>query len=380
VPQGEALPVSYSGVNKGPVKILSTSTDPILSSAAMTYSQNGTVVSYSEMLTLPNSQLDKVYWLPWYNSKTEDTQLRIANVSGAVATVHVKIGGSPVAGSPFTLQPGAVLRKVFPNLDKGPVKVQSNGNVVVSERVIHRVNGADTSYSEMLALPNSQLDKVYWLPWYNSKTEDTQLRIANVSGAVATVHVKIGGSPVAGSPFTLQPGAVLRKVFPNLDQGPVKVQSNGNVVVSERVIHSVNGVDTSYSEMMALPAKQLHTTHWLPWYNTSNMDTQLRIANVSAAQATVHVFLGGTEVAGSPFSLLAGQSVKKVFPGLDSGPLKVVSNGNVVVSERVIYRVNGVDASYSEMLALPQSQLSTLYRLPWYNNSDLSTNLLIAVP
>jgi hypothetical protein len=32
------------------------------------------------------------------------------------------------------------------------------------------------------------------------------------------------------------------------------------------------------------------------------------------------------------------------------------------------------------MLALPQSQLSTLYRLPWYNNSDLSTKLLIAVP
>jgi hypothetical protein len=60
--------------------------------------------------------------------------------------------------------------------------------------------------------------------------------------------------------------------------------------------------------------------------------------------------------------------------------VQVVSNGNVVVSERVIYRVNGVDASYSEMLALPDSQLSTLYRLPWYNNSDMSTQLRLAVP
>ena len=139
-------------------------------------------------------------------------------------------------------------------------------------------------------------------------------------------------------------------------------------------------MDTSYSEMLALPAKQLHTTHWLPWYNSSGMDTQLRIANVSAAQATVHVFIGGTEVAGSPFTLVAGQSVKKIFPGLNSGPVQIVSNGNVVVSERVIYRVNGVDASYSEMLALPDSQLSTLYRLPWYNNSDMSTQLRLAVP
>jgi hypothetical protein len=39
-----------------------------------------------------------------------------------------------------------------------------------------------------------------------------------------------------------------------------------------------------------------------------------------------------------------------------------------------------VDASYSEMLALPDSQLSTLYRLPWYNNSDMSTQLRLAVP
>ena len=33
----------------------------------------------------------------------------------------------------------------------------------------------------MMALPNSQLDTTYWLPWYNNVDLDTQLRFANVS-------------------------------------------------------------------------------------------------------------------------------------------------------------------------------------------------------
>jgi hypothetical protein len=42
--------------------------------------------------------------------------------------------------------------------------------------VIYRVNGVDTSFSEMMAMPNNQLDTLYWLPWYNNKELNTQLR------------------------------------------------------------------------------------------------------------------------------------------------------------------------------------------------------------
>jgi hypothetical protein len=30
----------------------------------------------------------------------------------------------------------------------------------------------------MMGLPNSQLDTIYWLPWYNNFGMDTQLRFA----------------------------------------------------------------------------------------------------------------------------------------------------------------------------------------------------------
>ena len=65
--------------------------------------------------------------------------------------------------------------------------------------------------------------------------------------------------------------------------------------------------------MMALPNSQLDTTYWLPWYNNVDLDTQLRFANVSGPPATVHVYIGGLEMHGSPFTLAAGESTRKSF-------------------------------------------------------------------
>jgi len=230
-------------------------------------------------MALPNSQLDTTYWLPWYNNKDLDTQLRIANVSDQPATVHVSIGGVEMSGSPFPLAGGASRRLSYPGIDKGPVKIESDQDIVAAERVIYNVNGMPTSFSEMMALPNSQLDTTYWLPWYNNKDLDTQLRVANVSLSEATVHVSIGGVEMTGSPFTLAAGASRRLSFPGIDKGPVKIESNPDdvrIVAAERVIYTVNGLNTGFSEMMGLPNDLLDTTYWLPWYNNVDLDTQVR--------------------------------------------------------------------------------------------------------
>jgi uncharacterized protein YcfL len=272
------------------------------------------------------------------------------------------------------------LKKSFAGIDKGPVKIQSDVRIIASAQVIYKVNGTPTSYSELMALPASQLDKVYWLPWYDSKNMNTQLQIANVSASQATVHVIVGEVEVAGSPFSVAPGASLKKSFAGLNKGPVKIESNVKILASAQVIYKVNGTPTSFSELMALPASQVNKSYWLPWYDSKNMNTQLRIANVSAAQATVHVTLGGVEMSGSPFTVLPGQSLRKNFAGLSSGPLKIESTENIVVADRVIYKVNGTPTSFSEMMGLPGTQLHTLYWLPWYNNVGMSTQLRVGVP
>ncbi len=345
----------------------------------MTYKVNGVNVSFSEMMGLPNAQVDNVYWLPWYNNVDLDTQLRFANVSNSTATVQVYIGGQEMSTSPFTLQPGASTRQNFAGINDGPVEIRSNVNIVAAERVIYKINGANTSFSEMMALPENQLNTTFWLPWYNNVDLDTQLRFANVTNNPATVQVTIGG--VAMAPINLAAGESTRVSYTGVNNGPVKIESNQKIVAAERVIYKVNNINTSFSETMGLPANQLSTTFWLPWYNNSgSLDTQLRFANVSSQPATVRVFIGGVEMSSSPFTLAAGESTRKSFAVTNSGPVKIVSTQNIVAAERVILKVNNVPTSFSEMMALPENQLSTTFWLPWYNNVDLYTELRFGVP
>jgi uncharacterized protein YcfL len=294
--------------------------------------------------------------------------------------VQVFIGGQLMAGGPFILQPGASTRQSFTGINNGPVEIRSNVNIVAAERVIYKVNGANTSFSEMMGLPNSQLDTTYWLPWYNNVDLDTQLRFANVSDQPAQVQVFIGGQLMAGSPFILQPNESTRQSFTGINNGPVQIVSTQNIVAAERVIYKVNGIYTSFSEMMGLPNSQLSNTYWLPWYNNAGMDTQLRFGNVTSSQATVRVYIAGQEMTGSPFTLGPGESTRVNFTGINSGPVKIVSNVNIVAAERVIYKANGVPTSFSEMMGLPNNLLNTIYWLPWYNNIDLSSDLRLGVP
>jgi chitodextrinase len=377
VQENHALQTSYPGVNNGPVKMVSSSTNPIIGSEAVIYSSQ----SFSEMMGLPHSQLDSTYWLPWYNNVDLDTQLRFANVSGSGATVRVYVGGQEMQGSPFNLGAGASTRKSFTGVNNGPVKIVSSQNIVAAERVIYRINGANTSFSEMMALPNGQLSQTYWLPWYNNVDLDTQLRISNVTGSQASVQVFIGGQQMPGSPIALSAGQSKRISFPGVNNGPVKLVSTQNIVAAERVIYKVGGVNTSFSETMGLPDQLVDTTYWLPWYNNSGgMDTQLRFANVSGSNATIRVYIGGVEMTGSPFTLAPGASTRKSFPGVNNGPVKIVSTQNIVAAERVIYKVSNTPTSFSEMMGLPESLLHTTNWLPWYNSVDLQTQLRLAVP
>ena len=371
---------SYSNKNSGPVKIESINSIALMAAERVIYQANGINTSYMEMMGMPGSQLDTAYWLPWYNNVDLDTQLRLANVANTPASVHVFIGADEMIGSPFTLLSGESTRRSFAGINAGPVKIVSDVHLVASERVIYKVKGTPASYAEMMALPDHQLDRRYWLPWYNNKDLDTQLRLANVTDSPGSVQIYIGGQEMQGSPFALLPGESIRKSFAGINDGPVKIVSDVNIVAAERIIYKVNGTPTSFSEMMTLPDRQLDTSYWFPWYNNKGLDTQLRFANVSETPATVQVYIGGQEMEGSPFTLLAGESARQSFADVNNGPVQIVSNVPIVAAQRVIYKVNNIAASFSEVMGLPDSQLDTVFWLPWYNNKDMDTQLRFAIP
>jgi hypothetical protein len=399
---------SYAGINNGPLKIVDTGNILITAAERVIYKVNNIPTSFSEMMALPDSQLDNTYWMPWYNNVDLDTQLRFGNVSNTPATVQVWIGGQEKTSGctttpanvpyPYILAVGASLRVSCPGLNNGPVQIVSNVNIVAAERVIYNVNGLPTSFTEMMGLPDSQLDNTYWMPWYNNVDLDTQLRFGNVSGTPAEVHVWIGGvEKTTGCtttpanvpyPYVLAVGASLRLSCPGVNNGPVKIVSNVNIVAAERVIYNVNGLPTSFTEMMGLPDAQLDNTYWMPWYNNVDLDTQLRFGNVSGTPATVHVWIGTQEMTTGcnpsnvpyPYILAVGASLRVTCPGVNNGPVKIVSNVNIVAAERVIYKVNNLPTSFTEMMALSNSRLNSTYWLPWYNNVDLDTQLRFGVP
>jgi uncharacterized delta-60 repeat protein len=371
VPPHRSRQASFTRVNRGPVRLVNTENNPMIAAERMIYKVNGVNTSFSEIMGLPQSQVDTTFWLPWYNNVDLDTQLRVANVSGSQATVTVIIGG--VAQPSFNLAAGASTRLSYP-VNNGPVKIVSTQNIVAAERVIYKVNGINTSFTEMMALPQKQLDNVYYLPWYNNIDLDTQLRIANVSGSPATVTVTIGG--VAQPSFHLAAGESTRLSYP-ANNGPVRIESTQDIVAAERVIYKVNGINTSFSEMMALPASQLDKTYWLPWYNNVDLDTQLRIGNVSGSPAAVTITIGGTAL--HSFNLAVGQGIRLGYPA-NNGPVGIASNQNIIAAERVIYKVNGVNTGFTEMMGLPNLQLDTMFWLPWYNNLDLDTQLRFGIP
>ena len=402
LPPHASLRANLTGLNDGPIIFNSSNGSPLIAAERVIYKVSGVNTSFSEMMALPDHQLDATYWLPWYNNKDLDTQLRFANVSETQATVHLYIGGQEIKSGclpsnvpyPYVLESLQSLRVSCPGLNNGPVEIQSNVNIVAAERVIYKVNNVNTSFSEMMALPNSQLSSTYWLPWYNDKDLDTQLRFGNVDpNATATVTVKIGGVEVTGclphdSPFTLGPGESVRVSCAGLNNGPVEIESNVNIVAAERVIYkAAGGINTSFSEMMALPSSQLDATYSLPWYNNADLDTQLRFGNVTDQTATVHLYIHGQEMISgcnrnSPYNLAPGQSLRVSCTGLNNGSVQIVSDHGVpiVAAERVIFKANGLNTSFSEMMALPNSQIDTIYWLPWYNNVDLDTQLRFGVP
>ena len=157
--------------------------------------------------------------------------------------------------------------------------------------------------------------------------------------------------------------------------------SSGNVpiVASMRVAFGSGNTFTAFSELMGLPQSQLQTTYLFPWYNNVTLDTQLRVANMSVSAASVRVFIAGQEVPGSPFTLAPGASARKSF-AINNGPVRVTSNQLIVASLRVIFTNGGTPRSFSELMGLPQNQLTTGYYFPWYNNVNLNTQLRLGVP
>ena len=296
-------------------------------------------------------------------------------VRNNTAKVDVTIGGD-LKGN-YDIVSGSSVRPRYTGVDAGPVIVDSvNIDVIAAIRDAWSQNGVVESWAQLMGLPSSQLSTSYYFPAYNNVNLNDQLRFANLGASATTVTVKIGNS--VNETYVLQAGEAKRVRYTGIDDGPVIVSSSGeNIIAAIRDAWSQNGVVESWVQLMGLPLSQLSTSYYFPAYNNVNLNDQLRFANLGASATTVTVKIGNS--VNETYVLQAGEAKRVRYTGIDDGPVIVSSSGeNIIAAIRDAWSQNGVVQSWSQLMGIPSSQLSTSYYFPAYNNVNLNDQLRFA--
>jgi len=275
---GQDKRVTYDNLDDGPV-VISSDGELIVASMRVLYNNGpGTPVeNFAEMLGMPANRLTTAYMFPFYNNKDFASILRIANVGTSSTNVTISINGEPMGTYPLEKD---TFKRVSYNIKNGPVVIESDGQPIVASMNFHySPDGGKTytGFSEMLGLLLDDLDTAFYFPVFDTVRYNTQLRFANLGNNSTNVTVKIG--EVEKDTFPLLAGQDKRLTYDNLDDGPVVVSSDGELIVASiRVLYN-EGPGTpveNFAEMPGMPAKRLTTAYMFPFYNNKDFNSQLR--------------------------------------------------------------------------------------------------------
>ncbi|MBK9928209.1 MAG: hypothetical protein IPP66_23320 [Anaerolineales bacterium] len=209
---GERTSPRY-GINGGPVHVVSTNAQPILTSQRAVFGS-----SFNSIVGYPGNQLTTEYWFTSLDDLGMITYLVIGNPSTTLtAHVDVYIAGNKMNPTPYAIAPG---QRVFPRygINGGPVHVVSDIPIFTSERTKY-----GNSFNEVLGYPANQLTTEYWFTSLDDLGMITYLVIGNPSTTqTATVNVYIAGNKMNPTPYLIAPG---QRVFPRygINGGPVQV-------------------------------------------------------------------------------------------------------------------------------------------------------------
>lgn len=287
IPPGGNVTPRWIGLQRGPVRVVSTNGVPIFTSQRVFTSTNN---AFDEKLGYPANQFTTEYWFPWYDDKNMTNHILVGNTSSSqAASVQIYIAG--VLRGTYNIPANGVLQQRYPGLIGGPVQVRStNGvNIVTSQK---SVSGTKRSYNEVMGYPFNQFATTYWFPWYDhgypnviGSNMRTWILVGNPSTTqTATVQIYIGGvlmedpnstSTPKSTTFTIPPRGNVTPRWIGLQGGPVQIVSNIPIFASERVFTVPNSI---FNEAMGIPGNQLTSEYWYPWYDSQNMSNFLLVS------------------------------------------------------------------------------------------------------
>jgi subtilisin family serine protease len=187
------------------------------------------------------------------------------------------------------------------------------------------------------------------------------------------IDVTIGVAPMGSYPISSSEDWV--ESYNGTNGGPVVIQSNNgsNIVASLLQFRrpGTSGEWTDMTQTMALTNAQISDAYYFPRYDFADPKkyNSLQLANFDTISTTINVTIGG--VLRGSYPLAAGSSQNVTFPGLTAGPVLVESdNGALIIAS--LYELKrtsstGLYTGQTQMMGLPESQLSTTYIIPRYN-------------
>jgi hypothetical protein len=222
--------------------------------------------------------------------------------------------------------------------------------------------------------------QAWWFPWYDDSGMATTVLAGNTTSnktVRCTVYIGLSnGALVPRGDYAMNPGEVLMHRNEGLIDGPVKVQCDQPVIASEQAFYSA-----SFNEVAGIPQTQLGTEWWFPWYDNVAMTTWILIGNASdslVAQCQVYIGVDGNGALvprGPVLPVQPGGRVTPTYEDLMTGPVKVLCDNPVYVTERAIYKT-----SFNEVVGIPPSAFNTMQSFPWYDDVYMRTWVLIGNP
>ena len=356
VPEGGRITPIFPNLKSGPVRVVSVSGQPIITSQRVLYHD-----SFNEIMGTPAGELSDNYEFTWYDFKPENSMagnwVLVSNQGSISADVEIWIAGikraeySAARGN--ALMPGAIVTPDFPYIMGGPVVVRSTNHqpLIVSQRVLYK-----DSFNEVMGAPTASLGSEYFFTWYDLDRgsgimDGDWILAANHGTQPADVDIFIAGelkarySAAGGNPIA--PGGMVTPVFDHVTNGPVRVVStNGQpLMVSQRVLFR-----SSFEELQGTPPSRLEPEQLFTWYDSmlSNYmwGNWILVANQGSGDARVEIYIGRNRMrdpanpANDFFTIPEGGRITPQFHNLTDGPVRVVctSGQPLMVSQRVLFK------------------------------------------
>jgi len=295
------------------------------------------------------------FWFTWYDKvNAQIDNIHFVNPSTSTATITVKIAGSQVDS--FQLDAGNSTYKNYPGVCNGPVQVTSDQQIWVTQRVV-----GWNSFKEVPGLPADVATTEIYYTWYDMQYASWDaIHILNPNAtSAANVGVYIAGE--LKRTIRIPPRGTTYLTFPSEIGGPVRIVSDIPIFSTQRVVGW-----SDFDEVVGLPTWYIFKEHWFTWYDLASPDVQIdniHLINLGSTDANIQVFVNGIQRAS--FTLPAGGQTYKNFPGVIGGPLRIVSDQPIRVTQRIV-GWNG----FKEEFSVPTELMNTKWYFNWYDKAN----------